>query len=102
MFILHNVVKIIVFDQTRNSTQLQESLNWIDTARFFNDYSEKIYSWWSYRNKDWKKSNRGRRLDHIWVTPNLKDKLASYDSFIQARSWQRPSDHVPIMLKLDV
>ena len=32
---------------------------------------EKLYSWWSYRNKDWKKSNRGRRLDHIWVSKDL-------------------------------
>lgn len=79
-------------------SQMKASLGWIDTARHFVDSSEKLYSWWSYRNRDWKKSNRGRRLDHIWVTPVLTEKLHSYHTKIPARDWEKPSDHVPIML----
>lgn len=51
---------------------LQNSFEFIDSARHFTHMDEKLYSWWSYRNKDWQKSNRGRRLDHIWVSLPLK------------------------------
>jgi len=81
---------------------LQESFGFIDTGRHFTDLSEKLYSWWSYRNRDWKKSNRGRRLDHIWVSENLEDKLQDSISIPYARAWERPSDHVPCIVDLDV
>lgn len=80
--------------------EMQKSLDWIDTARHFIPAEEKAYSWWSYRNRDWKKSNRGRRLDHIWVTPPLKEKLKNYDSLSHARDWTKPSDHAPILIDL--
>ena len=79
---------------------MQNSLDWIDTARHFIPSEEKSYSWWSYRNKDWKKSNRGRRLDHIWVTQPLKDKLKSYEVLSHTRDWEKPSDHASIILEL--
>jgi hypothetical protein len=47
--------------------------DFIDVAREIIPEPEKIYTWWSYRSKDYRASNRGRRLDHIWVTPALKD-----------------------------
>jgi len=80
--------------------QMQQSIGFIDTARYFIPMEEKAYSWWSYRNKDWKKSNRGRRLDHIWITQPLENRLQSYDLFSHARDWVKPSDHAPIMIKL--
>jgi len=57
---------------------LKESLDFCDVARHFVNEKEKLYSWWSYRNKDWKKSNRGRRLDHIWVSQSLKPSLQNF------------------------
>lgn len=78
----------------------KNSLGWIDTARYFVPKEEKLYSWWSYRSKDWKESNRGRRLDHIWVTPSLKDRLISQKIAKQTRDWEKPSDHVPVILEL--
>ena len=47
----------------------------IDAVRHFVPENEKLYTWWSYRNRDWRVANRGRRLDHIWVTPDLKTRL---------------------------
>ena len=44
----------------------------IDAVRHFVPADQKLYSWWSYRNRDWRASDRGRRLDHIWVTPDLR------------------------------
>ena len=78
------------------------SLDWHDAIRHFVPEDEKLYTWWSYRNQDWKKSNRGRRLDHIWVTPPLVDGLRGHDILREARDWDKPSDHVPVMLELDL
>lgn len=87
--------------ETERLEAMRASLDWIDTARHFIPEEEKAYSWWSYRNRDWKKSNRGRRLDHIWVTPALKGKLKSYEAPTVLRDAEKPSDHVPVILDLD-
>lgn len=79
---------------------LYASLDWQDAVRHFVPDDEKCYSWWSYRNRDWKKSNRGRRLDHIWVTPPLVKKLKSYKILSHYRDLEKPSDHVPVMIEL--
>ncbi len=81
-------------------TALQDSLGWVDALREFVPPSEKLYSWWSYRAKDYLASNRGRRLDHIWLTPNLKNRLINGDTYAQARGWEKPSDHVPVSIEL--
>lgn len=69
---------------------------WIDIARAKIPMSEKIYSWWSYRAADWKASNRGRRLDHIWVSSALGDRVDDFTILAESRGWERPSDHVPV------
>lgn len=79
---------------------LQKGLAWVDTHRNFTPPEKKLYSWWSYRNRDWRKSDRGRRLDHIWVTPSLKDNVKSATILKDVRDWQTPSDHVPIVAEL--
>ncbi|MCE2926549.1 MAG: exodeoxyribonuclease III [Rickettsiales bacterium] len=81
-------------------TKLLEITGWCDAGRHFIPQPEKLYSWWSYRNRDWKKSDRGRRLDHIWVTPALKASLKSYETLRHARDWDSPSDHVPLIAEL--
>ncbi|MCB1532813.1 MAG: exodeoxyribonuclease III [Alphaproteobacteria bacterium] len=88
--------------ETERLAKMLGSLDWIDSARHFIPEEEKTYSWWSYRNRDWKKSNRGRRLDHIWVTQPLKPALKAYDAPSDVRDWEKPSDHVPVILDLDL
>ena len=86
---------------------VQAAHNWVDVARELIPEPEKLYTWWSYRARDWRASNRGRRLDHIWVSPALKKAalaggrkaFAVHDA---ARGWERPSDHAPVTLKLDL
>lgn len=78
---------------------------WVDVARELIPEPEKIYTWWSYRARDWRASNRGRRLDHIWVSPSLKKAAlaggrAAFRIHDDARGWERPSDHAPVSLKL--
>lgn len=88
--------------ETERLAKMLGSLEWVDVAREFIPMDEKCYTWWSYRNKDWRKSNRGRRLDHIWVTPPLKDGLKGYHILEGARDWEKPSDHVPVIMDIDI
>ena len=84
--------------ETERLAKMLGSLDWVDTARKFVPHDEKLYTWWSYRNRDWRKSNRGRRLDHVWVTPSLKDALKGHEVLENARDWEKPSDHVPVIV----
>lgn len=86
--------------EIRRLDEMQKALGWIDTARHFIPEKEKCYTWWSYRNRDWKKSNRGRRLDHIWVTQPLKKGLKDHKVLTDVRDWEKTSDHVPVILDL--
>mgnify|MGYP001810244467 CR=1 FL=1 len=79
---------------------LQKSTNLIDIARSYVDSSEKLYSWWSYRNRDWKKSNRGRRLDHIWLSKKLAENCKNFEIYKDARDKAQPSDHVPVIIEI--
>ena len=70
-----------------------------DAVRHFVPAQEKLFTWWSYRNRDWRASNRGRRLDHVWVTPDLVGKLRRQTILTDARDWQQTSDHVPVCVE---
>jgi exodeoxyribonuclease-3 len=76
---------------------LRKAGGWVDAVRHFVPWEEKLYTWWSYRALDWAASNRGRRLDHIWVTPHLAGRLDKVEVVRAARGWRRPSDHVPVI-----
>lgn len=78
----------------------QGSLNFVDTARAVVPEGDKSYTWWSYRARDWDAADRGRRLDHVWLTQPLATRLAAYDAPRAARGWERPSDHVPVIVDL--
>ncbi len=82
-------------------TAMQKARDWIDVARRFVPPEEKLYSWWSYRSPNWEVSDRGRRLDHIWVSPDMAGALRSFEILKQARGWEpKPSDHVPVIVDL--
>jgi exodeoxyribonuclease III len=83
-------------------TAAQQAGGWIDVARTFVPPTEKLYTWWSYRAQDWFTADRGRRLDHIWVSQALGDRLSSIKVTKDARGWERPSDHVPVTVTLEV
>ena len=80
---------------------LQAAHDWVDGVRHFVPAPEKLYTWWSYRARDWQASDRGRRLDHVWVTPALKRRLKSAMILKAARGWPKASDHVPVVVQLE-
>jgi exodeoxyribonuclease III len=71
-----------------------------DALRHFVPDSEKLYTWWSYRARDWEAADKGRRLDHIWVTHDLTGRLVRHTILKQARGWTQASDHVPVLLEM--
>lgn len=75
--------------------------DWIDVTRAFVPLEEKIFSWWSYRNQDWKLSDRGRRLDHVWASRALEGRIGAHAILRDARDWPQPSDHVPIVVRVE-
>jgi exodeoxyribonuclease-3 len=82
---------------------VRDSLNWLDAGRALVPAEQKLFSWWSYRAQDWAASNRGRRLDHIWLSPALTGTLRACIHLRAARGWEpKPSDHVPVIAELAV
>ena len=72
----------------------------IDVVRLHHKSDEKLYSWWSYRSKDWMKSNKGTRLDHIFTSRDLASKIVMAKICKELRAEPVPSDHVPIIVKI--
>jgi len=88
--------------ETDTLSEIICSGDWVDVMREITPHHEKLYSWWSYRNRNWEISNRGRRLDHIWVSKKLFPQVKSGVIYKETRSWERPSDHVPIIIDIDI
>lgn len=78
-----------------------EAGGWVDVTRA--DIPEgKLYSWWSYRARDWEASDRGRRLDHVWASADLAGAAHSSRVLKHVRGWEKPSDHAPVVAAFDV
>ncbi len=87
--------------EVEHLAQVQEAGNWVDITR--QDIPEgKLYSWWSYRAKDWDTADKGRRLDHVWATSDIAGSAHSSRILREVRGWEKPSDHVPIFTTFDL
>lgn len=75
---------------------------WLDAVRTLNPEPERVFTWWSYRSPDWAASDRGRRLDHVWLSASLAPALCASSVHKAARGWERPSDHVPVTATLEL
>jgi exodeoxyribonuclease-3 len=85
--------------ETEGLEAMRMAGGWVDLMRRHIPSEEKIYTWWSYRAQDWALSDRGRRLDHVWSSGNVADRLAGIEILREARGWDRPSDHVPVIAR---
>lgn len=79
----------------------QDAGGWVDITR--QDIpSGLLYSWWSYRAADWDSADKGRRLDHIWATPDISNAGHGSRILRPCRGWEQPSDHVPVFASFDL
>jgi exodeoxyribonuclease-3 len=81
--------------------RLQAAGGFVDAVRRAIPPERRLYTWWSYRARDWAASDRGRRLDHIWLSPALAPTLRDALVLREARGWETPSDHVPVTIDLE-
>ncbi len=86
--------------ETDRLESMRQAGRWTDAVRHFVPADDKLFTWWSYRARDWLASNRGRRLDHVWVSPPLTGRLEDALVVRDSRGWPRPSDHVPVIVTL--
>ena len=87
--------------EVQQLSETQDAGGWVDITR--QDIPEgNLYSWWSYRARDWSAADKGRRLDHIWATGDISN--AGHDSRVlrDARGWEKPSDHAPVFATFDL
>lgn len=77
--------------------RLQAAHDWVDLGRQFVPPPERLYTWWSYRARDWAASDRGRRLDHMWASKDVAKQAVAHRVHEPCRNWLKPSDHIPIV-----
>ncbi len=83
--------------------ELLASSTMVDVVRRALPAPRKLYTWWSYRaGGQWRKFDRGRRLDHIWTDSALAAACREVKIITGARGWTRPSDHVPVMARFEI
>ncbi len=91
----HTPVEVEHLEATR------EAGNWVDVTRA--DIPDgPLYTWWSYRARDWSAADKGRRLDHVWATDDIAGAAHSSRVHRVARGWEKPSDHAPLFATFDL
>lgn len=58
-----------------------------------------LYTFWDYQAGAWQRNN-GIRIDHLLLSPQAADRLAGVQIVKHVRGWEKPSDHVPVMVEL--
>ncbi|MEJ0098165.1 MAG: exodeoxyribonuclease III [Bauldia sp.] len=59
------------------------------------------YTFWDYQAGSWQKDD-GIRIDHMLLSPQAADRLVSAAIDKRTREWEKPSDHVPVVIELDL
>jgi exodeoxyribonuclease III len=88
--------------ETEGFKKVQSAGRWVDVMRQHIPPDQKLFTWWSYRARDWELSDRGRRLDHIWASEALGPRCTKIKVLKEARGWTQPSDHVPVIGHFDL
>ncbi len=86
--------------ETRASFQRITSLGFTDALRASTPEGG-VYTFWDYQAGAWQKNN-GIRIDHVLLTPQAADRLVACGIDKDIRAREKPSDHVPIWVELDV
>ena len=86
--------------QSRQKFRTLLNLGLTEAFRAVNDNAGE-YTFWDYQAGAWPR-NHGIRIDHFLLSPQATDKLASCVIDREPRSWEKASDHVPVVLELAV
>ena len=86
--------------QTRAKFRELEALGLVDALRACDDEPGR-YTFWDYQAGAWPRNN-GIRIDHLLLSPQAADRLIDAGIDRHVRSWDKPSDHVPVYVDLDI
>jgi len=86
--------------ETRAHFQAIVNLGLTDAFRACHDEPHR-YTFWDYQAGAWQK-NQGLRIDHLLLSPQAADRLVSCEIDPSPRGWEKPSDHVPVIVQLDL
>jgi exodeoxyribonuclease-3 len=86
--------------RTREKFRALLNLGFTDAVRATSDASD-LYTFWDYQAGAWAK-NDGIRIDHLLLSPQATDRLVDAGIDRHVRSWDKPSDHVPVYVDLDI
>ena len=59
-----------------------------------------VYTFWDYQAGAWQKNN-GIRIDHILMSPQAADLFVAARVDARVRGWEKPSDHVPVVVEIN-
>jgi exodeoxyribonuclease-3 len=86
--------------ESRNAYRMLLGLGLVDALRACDDRPG-LYTFWDYQAGAWQR-NRGIRIDHLLLSPQAADRLTGVEIHKATRSWEKPSDHVPVSVALDM
>jgi exodeoxyribonuclease-3 len=86
--------------QTRASFRALTSLGLTDAVRATTD-APGVYTFWDYQAGAWQR-NKGIRIDHLLLSSQAADRLTAAGIDKHVRAWEKPSDHVPVWIELDL
>jgi exodeoxyribonuclease-3 len=86
--------------ETRQAFRRLAHLGYTDALRT-SQPGEGVYTFWDYQAGAWQRDN-GILIDHVLLSPQAADRLAAAGVDKQTRGREKPSDHVPVWIELDV
>jgi exodeoxyribonuclease-3 len=85
---------------TRERFRALINLGLTDAIRAGSDAPD-LFTFWDYQAGSWAK-NDGIRIDHLLLSPQAADRLVDAGIDRHVRGWDKPSDHVPVYVDLDI
>ena len=86
--------------QTRQAFRRLKNLGFTEAVRAVTDAAD-VYTFWDYQAGAWQKNN-GIRIDHVLLSPLAADRLTGVGIDRHVRTWEKPSDHVPVWVDLEI
>ena len=92
--------KVLFSEPEREAFNALVALGLCDSFRLF-EQPEKSYTWWDYRTNGFKRA-LGLRIDHILLSPELAKCCKGCSIDRQRRAHERPSDHAPVLVEIEI
>lgn len=86
--------------ESRQAFRRLKNLGFTEAVRAVTDQRD-VYTFWDYQAGAWQKNN-GIRIDHLLLSPEAANRFASASIEKHVRAWEKPSDHVPVAISLDL